>query len=171
MAAAGVDGVAADCRAPQRLERKRGVNMNDDTAIDMVLHCPVCGLQHIDAPEPANGWTNPPHKSHLCHGCKHIWRPADVPTNGVETIKTRGDKDSPLASASAPDGVPNVVANMLSVELGALHAAVQPLVDAWNEHVKSYGEDWAKGTRSLTVPTQPLRELARLLAPKKGEGK
>lgn len=73
--------------------------------IDMVLHCPKCGLQHIDAPEPGNWsfevggkqqrqtWDNPPHKSHLCHGCGHIWRPADVPTNGVLAVKTRGKND------------------------------------------------------------------------------
>lgn len=95
--------------------------------IDMVLHCPACGLQHIDAPEgpceagqckysedvgvPARcaigceymqpgspRWTNPPHRSHLCGpmegGCGHTWRPADVPTNGVEAIKTKGKNDS-----------------------------------------------------------------------------
>jgi len=62
--------------------------------IDMILHCPVCGTQHIDAPEPDNGWTNPPHKSHLCHSCKTVWRPADVPTNGVKEIKTRGEADT-----------------------------------------------------------------------------
>lgn len=44
-------------------------------SIDMVLHCP-------------------PHKSHLCHACGCIWRPADVPTNGVEQIQTRGRKDN-----------------------------------------------------------------------------
>jgi hypothetical protein len=76
--------------------------------IDMILHCPNCGEQHIDAPEPAGplredglpgaswpAWTNPPHRSHLCHGCGHIWRPADVPTNGVAEIKTKGKKESP----------------------------------------------------------------------------
>jgi len=80
--------------------------------IDMVLHCPACGQQHIDAPEfnsqrrdafpsstgeddPALSWTNPPHRSHLCHGCGHIWRPADVPTNGVQEIKTKGSADTP----------------------------------------------------------------------------
>ncbi len=51
--------------------------------LNMVLPCPKCGLLHIDAPEPSSGWDNPPHKSHLCHGCGTIWRPADVPTNGV----------------------------------------------------------------------------------------
>lgn len=52
--------------------------------IDMVLHCPACGMQHIDAveelpmPMPGSsfegsaGWVNPPHRSHLCHGCGQI---------------------------------------------------------------------------------------------------
>lgn len=76
--------------------------------IDMVLHCPTCGMQHIDAPEehsavlPRNygHWSNPPHRSHLCHGCGHIWRPADVPTNGVAAVKTTGKQDSPVQQAS-----------------------------------------------------------------------
>lgn len=83
--------------------------------IDMVLHCPKCGMQHIDAPmtdsqyterlhesswwecggDKPERWTNPPHRSHLCHHCGHIWRPADAPTNGVAAIKTRGKNDSP----------------------------------------------------------------------------
>lgn len=32
--------------------------------LDMVLHCPKCGLQHVDAPELPE-WTNPVHSSHL----------------------------------------------------------------------------------------------------------
>lgn len=74
------------------------------TPIDMILHCPNCGVQHIDGPEPPphpcedDVWTNPPHKSHLCHGCGHIWRPADVPTNGVRGIKTRGENDSAIVA-------------------------------------------------------------------------
>lgn len=86
--------------------------------INMILHCPKCGLQHVDAPDAdipgqvvrdgklvsvpcvikandPSAWTNPPHRSHLCHGCGHIWRPADVPTNGVAAIKTKGKADSP----------------------------------------------------------------------------
>ena len=62
--------------------------------ISMILFCPSCGLQHVDAPEPGTDWDNPPHKSHLCHGCAHVWRPADVPTNGVAEIKSRGSRDS-----------------------------------------------------------------------------
>ena len=80
--------------------------------IDMVLHCPVCGAQHIDAPDhpyyggksDGNGftprWDNPPHRSHLCHECGHIWRPADVPTNGVAEIWTKGKNDSPMPDFS-----------------------------------------------------------------------
>lgn len=78
--------------------------------IDMVLYCPNCGTQHIDEAEEDRteqicegpdvvdevivGWDNPPHRSHLCHGCGCIWRPADVATNGVEAIKTEGKRDT-----------------------------------------------------------------------------
>jgi hypothetical protein len=87
--------------------------------IDMVLFCPMCGVQHIDEPEAPkyepfkyavdeNGtkypiipevpagpvWTNPPHRSHLCNECGCIWRPADVPTNGVLAIQTNGVADN-----------------------------------------------------------------------------
>lgn len=77
--------------------------------IDMVLFCPNCQEPHIDAPDPldpypityekyANRWTNPPHRSHLCHACGYIWRPADVFTNGVAAIKTKGKADWPIIS-------------------------------------------------------------------------
>lgn len=62
--------------------------------IPMVLYCPACGLQHVDAPEPEKGWTNPPHRSHLCHGCGATWRPADRPTAGVAAIQTAGASDT-----------------------------------------------------------------------------
>lgn len=77
--------------------------------LDMILHCPACGAQHIDRDERPSDrewaaqsagdrevqcWTNPPHRSHLCSLCGHIWRPADVPTNGVAAIKTQGKADS-----------------------------------------------------------------------------
>jgi hypothetical protein len=112
--------------------------------IPMVLHCPECGRQHVDAPEPqctfnlwgenvvwasdnsslrcqkrldhagahevGSGltsfrWTNPPHKSHKCHGCGIVWRPADVPTVGVEAIETRGQADTwPPLKEESHDG-------------------------------------------------------------------
>ncbi|QEH81154.1 hypothetical protein EIK56_24950 [Sphingomonas sp. C8-2] len=86
----------------------------EDVPIDMVLHCPACGLQHIDTPDlapvqhedgSASLWDNPPHRSHLCHGCGHIWRPADVPTNGVEYVQTKGKADSPLVFRATPSPV------------------------------------------------------------------
>ncbi len=88
--------------------------------IDLILHCPACHLQHIDAPEghlawegnppePSHEvmtWENPPHRSHLCHGCGFIWRPADVPTNGVAAVKTKGKMDGAvkMTSITAADG-------------------------------------------------------------------
>jgi len=66
-------------------------------SIDMVLYCPACGTQHIDAPD--EDWANPPHRSHLCAACGHTWRPADVATNGVAAIKTKGRHDSAPVAA------------------------------------------------------------------------
>ena len=72
--------------------------------IDMVLHCPRCHTQHVDAPDDRSAdWINPPHRSHLCHACGCIWRPADVATNGVQSIKTKGKADSePQAQLCEP---------------------------------------------------------------------
>lgn len=107
----------------------------DCAPIPMVLHCPSCHAQHVDkAEEPprlANGdvahgcemcdgddectcpgwkpwwWTNPPHRSHLCHACGCIWRPADVATVGVTAVETRGKVDTwPLAAAPEPKTEP-----------------------------------------------------------------
>lgn len=78
--------------------------------IDMVLFCPNCAEQHIDEAKPDvcetcgkgesecscvtyTAWLNPPHKSHRCNYCNYVWRPADVPTNGVKETKTRGRRD------------------------------------------------------------------------------
>lgn len=60
--------------------------------IDMILLCPSCGDQHIDSASPPD-WTNPPHRSHRCWKCGHVWRPADVATNGVVAITTKGKED------------------------------------------------------------------------------
>jgi hypothetical protein len=91
--------------------------------VDMVLFCPACGLQHIDRPEVGLGvlegtddWANPPHRSHLCHRCGHIWRPADVPTNGVEAVQTRGKADSPLV-ACAPFAFTDADLKAYAIEL------------------------------------------------------
>jgi hypothetical protein len=82
--------------------------------VPMLLFCPVCANQHIDRQErdshawceqcrspPAapcyawcKVWANPPHRSHKCHTCGAIWRPADVPTTGVARIETKGDDDT-----------------------------------------------------------------------------
>ncbi|CAJ5402619.1 gp43 [Burkholderia pseudomallei] len=76
--------------------------------IPMLLFCPRCGTQHIDRPEVHSEadasigqqikevvtWDNPPHRSHLCHACGIVWRPADVATVGVKSIETRGNADT-----------------------------------------------------------------------------
>lgn len=62
--------------------------------LPLLLYCPRCGVQHIDAPNAAAGWSNPPHRSHLCAACGLIWRPSDHPTTGVKRLTTRGREDT-----------------------------------------------------------------------------
>lgn len=91
--------------------------------IDMVLHCPECGLQHIDAASDTcvhdacphdtpcsrgacrDPWTNRPHKTHLCASCGHKWRPCDTHhTNGVQAVPP-GSSDSPVVPPLEADGM------------------------------------------------------------------
>lgn len=133
--------------------------------IDMILHCPACGMQHIDAPEfngtredkfpafgedPAMSWTNPPHRSHLCHGCGHIWRPADVPTNGVAAIKTKGKADS-----AAPEPQGQAVPDQYEFELlvddewqaGGQAATLHEMRAEASRYVAQYAQDGAVDVR------------------------
>jgi hypothetical protein len=107
-----VDSELRVSQAREQLYSAINATMAEPAPIDMVLHCPACGKQHIDAPEcgplmfdqmqdAPKVWDNPPHRSHKCHGCGHIWRPADVPTNGVCAVNTKGKNDSPIATPVA----------------------------------------------------------------------
>ncbi len=97
------------------------------TPVDMVLYCPKCGTQHIDAPdERTPDWTNPPHKSHLCHGCGHIWRPSDTPTNGVE--RTTSGKDADTAPLPQQESQLLVAAEKATPLLEAARAVVNSSV-------------------------------------------
>ncbi|MCA8120485.1 hypothetical protein LGN07_17320 [Burkholderia cepacia] len=114
--------------------------------IDMLLYCPKCGVQHIDHAEPAvehehgavefEAWDNPPHRSHLCHACGTIWRPADVPTNGVAAIQTRGKADTwrgnPEPRASA--GV--IAAARAVIEADRAQTLMTDHVDALDNAIK-----------------------------------
>lgn len=108
-----------------RRTQSEAVRTEGVTPIDMVLYCPSCGYQHIDAPdERTPDWKNPPHKSHLCHHCKAIWRPCDFPTNGVAQIETRGKADTfvpgqlPFAAVPLPQHAQSVVVEALRELMG-----------------------------------------------------
>lgn len=44
-----------------------------------ILHCPECGVQHVDDGE----WATRVHRTHQCQACGHEWRPCEYPTFGV----------------------------------------------------------------------------------------
>jgi hypothetical protein len=65
----------------------------DPQPVDLLLYCPNCGRQHVDQPQPEKDWSNPSHRSHECQHCFWKWRPADVPTNGIAELQTKGKND------------------------------------------------------------------------------
>lgn len=50
--------------------------------IPMLLACPSCGERHIDKGE----FATKSHHTHSCQHCGHTWRPALVPTVGVQFL-------------------------------------------------------------------------------------
>ena len=57
--------------------------------IPMLLWCPECTERHIDL----GAFATKPHHTHACQSCGHVWRPAIVPTCGVQFLP--GFKDAP----------------------------------------------------------------------------
>lgn len=55
----------------------------DLVPIPMILFCPACHERHIDRGEWA---MQRRHKTHECEHCGFQWRPANVPTVGVENL-------------------------------------------------------------------------------------
>lgn len=50
--------------------------------IDMLLWCPNCNFEHIDAGE----WSTRLHKTHQCQGCGYKWKPCLSYTRGVSSL-------------------------------------------------------------------------------------
>jgi hypothetical protein len=149
--------------------------------IDMVLFCPDCGMQHIDAPEEEEyedksgalrmkcDWTNPPHRSHLCGDCGHIWRPADVPTNGVSAVKTKGNADSPIdwpahsapaetPPAGAPDAREQALAEAKALADSEGSRAVKYLRVI--RKVRAVVDEWPE----VDIPGSPLSRIRTIVA-------
>jgi hypothetical protein len=64
--------------------------------IPMLLWCPACGSRHYDVGEFATR----PHHTHACQTCGMVWRPAVVPTVGVEFLPGFKNEDVPEGGMS-----------------------------------------------------------------------
>lgn len=128
--------------------------------IRMVLHCPKCHAQHIDEPdERTPGWNNPPHRSHLCHACGCIWRPADVPTMGVTAAETKGSADNWKPEAGQRERVEATLRRAADMLDGFEKALVRyaPIADIeeWPYHPEI--TELAENLRRLASAQQPVK--------------
>lgn len=86
--------------------------------IPMVLHCPVCALQHVDEGE----WIAAEHRTHLCAACGNEWRPSNTATIGVKALaRARPDESEEPEKPRwlvviAREGVPEVTRFGVHVE-------------------------------------------------------
>lgn len=74
--------------------------MSDEAPIPMLLWCPLCGTRHVDK----GVMEHRPHKTHACQSCGLNWKPAMVPTVGVQYLP--GCKDAPSDPAPKGHGAP-----------------------------------------------------------------
>ncbi len=79
-----------------RLQARPAPSVSSGDPIPMILHCPECGARHIDD----GAFATKPHHTHSCQECGLTWRPAVVPTVGVQFLP--GFKN---ASPAGPDAV------------------------------------------------------------------
>ena len=114
------------------LERRLKSVRPESAPIDMLLFCPRCGMQHVDAPNEAQGWTNPPHATHTCQGCGLLWRPSNVNTNGVLHIAVIEEKHRDRILASWPSSHRSASAALTDRELTALEGLIQVASATYN---------------------------------------
>lgn len=127
--------------------------------IKMMLFCPRCRMQHIDAPH--GEWTNPPHATHLCEGCGLLWRPSNENTTGVALIHFEAKhKVAIFACIPPPSPKPDVV--MTLPEALRYHATlmlapeVAPRVRATLTDASRLMRDAAQ---ALSVKPDPVADL------------
>lgn len=99
---------------------------NMGMAIPMIMYCPQCAIRHIDT----GVFANKPHHTHACQHCGNVWRPAIVPTVGVQFLPGFQDilqsKTEPPVPQNVWTGVPGFY--VLWVE-GQLSGVLQPLTE------------------------------------------
>lgn len=76
------------------------VNPLPSTAIPMILYCPICHARHVDEGD----YSTKEHHTHACQNCGNCWRPAIVPTVGVQFLP--GFKNDPVSFAKHIMGCP-----------------------------------------------------------------
>jgi hypothetical protein len=59
-----------------------GAEQQKHVPIPMLLWCPKCSEKHVDE----GAYATTPHSTHTCQNCGLLWKPALVPTVGVNFL-------------------------------------------------------------------------------------
>ena len=83
------------CRCRKPLAKPTPAQPTATAPIPILLHCPECRTRHIDV----GPFATKVHHTHSCQGCGLTWRPAVVPTVGVQFLP--GFKNAPAGDPGA----------------------------------------------------------------------
>lgn len=72
-----------------------------DEPIPMLLWCPACSARHIDEGK----FATKRHHTHACQSCGMVWRPALVPTVGVQFLPGFKNCEHPSATTERATGI------------------------------------------------------------------
>lgn len=65
--------------------------------VPMILTCPACSARHIDEGE----FATKVHHTHACQNCGMVWRPAIVPTVGVQFLPGFKNRENEIHASVA----------------------------------------------------------------------
>lgn len=95
--------------------------------IPMTLWCPLCGERHVDVGE----YATKEHHTHACQGCGLTWRPAVVPTVGVQFLPGYKNEEGGTGAIMELAGQllqqVRAVADEIDVRLGAIETRITRL--------------------------------------------
>jgi len=94
--------------------------------VPMILFCPMCHERHVDAGE----FATKPHHTHACQSCGFVWRPAVVPTVGVQFLPGYRDgaaKPAPVPGPYLPQSPRDVISQRVAERDRLLFRALDAL--------------------------------------------
>lgn len=123
----------------------------DKDPLPILLWCPECRARHVDEGE----FAAKPHHTHSCQSCGMTWRPAVIPTVGVQFLP--GFKNQPKVKFVSPNGKDCLLLEGLC-SCGAWHDKSELPDDRGEAYREWRGNVYAQEPPTTAPPALPRTE-------------